>query len=384
MLAMAVFIGVLGVFLLLTVLWDCFETMILPRRVTRRIRLTRTFYRITGTPWMLIARRLKSGKRREDFLSVFGPMSVLMLFGVWALGLIFGFAMLQWATGLMIGGPARLQAFRTELYMSGTSFFTLGLGDVTPHTSLARVITVAEAGTGFGFLAVVISYLPVLYGAFSRREVNISLLDARAGSPPTAAELLRRHTSQQNLEALGEYLRAWETWAAELMESHISYPVLCYFRSQHNNQSWVLALATILDTCALLIAHTEGVLQWQAGLTFAISRHALVDLAQVLGIPPQSKYVDRFNEATLAELRGILGAAGAPLCRARAGEETLKRQREMYEPFLFGFSERLLMPLPSWGAASATVDNWKTSAWGRVTTATSQAPASRMLDDDHV
>ncbi|MGB7621776.1 MAG: potassium channel family protein, partial [Terriglobia bacterium] len=304
-------------------------------------------------------------------------------FGVWALGLIFGFAMLQWATGLMIGGPNGLQAFRTELYMSGTSFFTLGLGDVTPHTSLARVITVAEAGTGFGFLAVVISYLPVLYGAFSRREVNISLLDARAGSPPTAAELLRRHTSQQNLEALGEYLRAWEAWAAELMESHISYPVLCYFRSQHNNQSWVLALATILDTCALLIAHTEGVLQWQAGLTFAISRHALVDLAQVLGIPPQSKYTDRFNEATLAELRGILGAAGAPLCRARAGEETLKRQREMYEPFLFGFSERLLMPLPSWGAASATVDNWKTSAWGRVTTATSQAPASRMLDDDH-
>ena len=380
---MAVLIGVLGVFLLLTILWDCFETMILPRRVTRRFRLTRTFYRITGIPWLLIARGMKSGKRREGFLSVYGPLSVLMLFGVWALGLILGFAMLQWATGSMMAGSTPLQSFRTELYMSGTSFFTLGLGDVTPHTSLARVVTVAEAGTGFGFLAVVISYLPVLYGAFSRREVNISLLDARAGSPPTAAELLRRHTSQQNLEALGEYLHAWEAWAAELMESHISYPVLCYFRSQHNNQSWVLALATILDTCALLIAHTEGTLQWQAGLTFAISRHALVDLAQVLGIPPQSNYVDRFNEATLAELREILGAAGAPLCRARAGEETLKRQREMYEPFLFGFSERLLMPLPSWGATSTSVDNWKTSAWGRVASTASRTPVPRVLDDDH-
>ncbi|HEX9155184.1 MAG TPA: hypothetical protein VF819_06435, partial [Nitrospira sp.] len=136
-------------------------------------------------------------------------------------------------------------------------------------------------------------------------------------------------------------------------------------------------------TCALLIAHTEGTLQWQAGLTFAISRHALVDLAQVLGIPPQSDYVDRFNEATLAELREILGAAGAPLCRARAGEETLKRQREMYEPFLFGFSERLLMPLPSWGAASTSVDNWKTSAWGRVASTVSRTPVPRVLDDDH-
>jgi hypothetical protein len=231
---------------------------------------------------------------------------------------------------------------------------------VAPHTPLARLITVLESGTGFGFLAVVISYLPVLYGAFSRREVNISLLDARAGSPPTAAELLRRHARQQNLESLAEYLRAWETWAAELMESHLSYPVLCYFRSQHNNQSWVSALGTILDTCALLVAHTEGTLRWQAELTFAIARHALVDLAQALFIPPRATAADRFDPATLAELRQILGAAGAPLCRARQAEETLRQLRQMYEPFLCGFSERLLMP------AQPSADNWRTSAWGRI------------------
>ena len=370
---MAGFIGALGGVLLAVILWDAFETIILPRRVTRRFRLTGAFYRYTAAPWLLVARHMKPGRRREGFLGVFGPLSILALFGVWAGGLILSFAMVQWAGMSFLEGRAGLQAFRAELYFSGTSFFTLGLGDVAPHTPLARLITVLESGTGFGFLAVVISYLPVLYGAFSRREVNISLLDARAGSPPTAAELLRRHTRQQNLESLAEYLRAWETWAAELMESHLSYPVLCYFRSQHNNQSWVSALGTILDTCALLVAHTEGTLRWQAELTFAIARHALVDLAQALFIPPRATAAERFDAATLAELRQILGACGAPLCKARQAEETLRQLRQMYEPFLCGFSETLLMPLPAWVTAQASADNWRTSAWGRIAGGPGQA-----------
>ena len=112
--------------------------------------------------------------------------------------------------------------FATDLYMSGTTFFTLGLGDVSPGTPVARLVTVVEAGTGFGFLAIVISYLPVLYGAFSQREANISLLDARAGSPPSAGELLRRQGERQNAEALGQYLRDWETWSAQLIRCYVT------------------------------------------------------------------------------------------------------------------------------------------------------------------
>ena len=380
---MAMFIGLLGVGLLGAILWDAFETIILPRRVTRRFRLTGAFYRYTGTPWLAIARRITSAKRRDGFLSVFGPLSVLMLFGVWAGGLVLSFAMVQWAAGHMMGEPWTVQSFDTQLYLSGTSFFTLGMGDVTPHTPFARFVTVTEAGMGFAFLAVVISYLPVLYGAFSRREANISLLDARAGSPPTAAELLRRHVRQQNLEALDQYLRAWESWAAELMESHLSYPVLCYFRSQHNNQSWVSALATILDACALLIAHTEGALRWQAELTFAICRHALVDLAQALSIPPRLVSNDRFEAATLAEMRHILGACGTPMCKERTAEETLEKLRGMYEPYLFGFSDRLLMALPAWGPSLQHLDNWRTSAWERVSSTANPSAVVGVEDDDH-
>src|SRR5208282_2303524 len=142
---------------------------------------------------------------------------------------ILAFAMLHWAGGSAVNSPGETPTFRTDLYMSGTTFFTLGMGDVTPGTTLARVITVAEAGTGFGFLAIIIAYLPTLYGAFSQREVNISLLDARAGSPPTAGELLRRHGRQRINDGLGAYLRDWETWSAQLMESHLTYPVLCLF-----------------------------------------------------------------------------------------------------------------------------------------------------------
>lgn len=380
---MAVLVGLLAIVLLGTILWDAFETIILPRRVTRRYRLARAFYRSTAVPWMAIARSLRSAKRREGFLGVYGPLSVLMLFGVWAGGLILGFGMLQWADGALLGDPATVHSFRTQLYLSGTSFFTLGLGDVIPHTPLARFVTVAEAGMGFAFLAVVISYLPVLYGAFSRREANIALLDARAGSPPTAPELLRRHVRQQNLEALDQYLRAWESWAAELMESHLSYPVLCYFRSQHNNQSWVSALATILDACALLIAHTKGALRWQAELTFAICRHALVDLAQALAIPPRLVSSDRFEPDTLIEVRHLLGACGTPMCREPAADETLEKLRAMYEPYLFGFSERLLMALPPWGPAQSHADNWRTSAWERAASPGTASTVLNLEDDDH-
>ena len=138
-------------------------------------------------------------------------------------------------------------------YLSGTTLFTLGIGDVTPHTPIERS-SLIESGLGLGFLALVISYLPVIYSAFSRREVSIVLLDARAGSPPTAAELLRRHNGPHGMEALRQLFVDWERWSAELLESHISYPVVSYFRSQHSNESWLAALTTILDTTALLIA----------------------------------------------------------------------------------------------------------------------------------
>src|SRR5262249_34012551 len=158
-----------------------------------------------------------------------------------------------------LNGPAGEQpGLATYLYLSGTTFFTLGYGDVTPVGPFGRVLAVAESGLGFGFMAVIIGYLPVLFQAFSRREVTISLLDARAGSPPSAAQFLLRLARTERVDAVEPFLAEWERWAAELLESQLSFPVLSYYRSQHDNQSWLAALTTVLDTCAFLIAGVKG------------------------------------------------------------------------------------------------------------------------------
>jgi hypothetical protein len=363
---MRLFAGILGLTLLFTTLWDTFETIILPRRVTRRYRFVRLYYRVFWTIWSWIHGLLRSKKMRDTHLSYFGPLSLLMLFATWAAALIVAFSVLFWAAGSAINVSGGSPSYRADLYMSGTTFFTLGLGDVTPRTTLARVITIAEAGMGFGFLAIVISYLPTLYGAFSERELNISLLDARAGSPPTAAELLRRHAGLTNTEVFTQYLRDWEIWSAQLMESHLSYPVLCYFRSQHDNQSWLAAFTTVLDVSALIVAYGTGSAKWQAQLTFAISRHAVVDLAEVLRVPPLHPAKDRLPAEDIVEVRKLLVECGAADKVADSSDIKLKELRKMYEPYLSGLSARLLMPLPSWGLGATFVENWKRSAWGRI------------------
>lgn len=363
---MRLFAGILGLILLLGTLWDAFETIILPRRVTRRYRFVRLFYRVYWSIWSKIHGLLRSKKARDSLLSYFGPLSLLLLFATWASSLVFAFAVLQWAAGSAISVSGGAPTFRTDLYMSGTTFFTLGLGDVLPTSTLARIITVAEAGVGFGFLAVVISYLPTLYGAFSLRELNISLLDARAGSPPTAAELLRRHGGLANTDVLTQYLRDWEIWSAQLMESHLSYPVLCYFRSQHDNQSWLAAFTTVLDVSALIVAYGTGAPKWQARLTFAISRHAVVDLAEVLRVPPAHPANDRLPPEDLVKVRDLVIATGVAGKCTESDDQKLKELRNMYEPYLTGLSHRLLMPLPTWGVGGHFVENWKRSAWGRI------------------
>jgi hypothetical protein len=363
---MKLLIAISGLFILFATLWEAFETIILPRRVTRPIRLVRIFYRVTWKFWAMVNRFFHSKTLREAHLSYYGPLSLLGLFATWAFLLILAFAMLHWAAGSAINALGETPTFRTDFYLSGTTFFTLGLGDVTPRTALAKAITVIEGGTGFGFLGLMISYLPTLYSAFSQRELNISLLDARAGSPPTAAELLRRHAQFADSEVLTPYLRDWETWAAQLMESHLSYPVLCYFRSQHDNQSWLAAFTAVLDVSALLIAYGEGTAKWQSQLTFAIARHAVVDLAEVLRVPAVRSTQDRLPPREVAQVRNLLVECRASTKCGESGDKKLLELREMYEPYLNGLSLRLLMPLPTWGVGHRFVENWKRSAWGKI------------------
>ncbi len=363
---MEVAAAVCAVLLILAVLWDAFETIILPRRASGRIRLGVLVYRVTWRPYAALVRRMPNSSRRETFLSFYGPLALLLLLGMWTVVLILGYALLQWAFGSQLANPDGPATFGIDLYMSGTTFFTLGLGDVTPRTPPARFITVVQAGNGFAILALVIGYLPILYQAFSRREVNISLLDARAGSPPSAVELLRRYGQSQNLAGVGLLLQSWETWAAELMENHLSYPSLGYFRSQHEHQSWVGALTIILDVCALVMVGIDDIPLQSARLTFAIARHAAVDLSQVFDTKPDLHPSGRLPPDDLVQLRATLAEAGVPLRAGKEADQKLEKLRGMYEPYIKALSESLLMPLPPWLPLVGAVDDWQTSVWQHV------------------
>ncbi len=354
-------IGVAGALWIAVIVWDAFEAIVLPRRVTRRLRPTRLFYRVTWSAWSALARRLAAGGRRETYLSFYGPMSVLLLLAAWALSLIVAFALVQWGLGTRLTAPDG-GTFFEYLYLSGETFFTLGLGDIAPTSRVGRAVMVAEAGLGFGFLALVIGYVPVLYQAFSRREIEITLLDARAGSPPSAEALLRSHAGD-DLEELAELLDDWERWSAETMESHLSYPVLSYFRSQHDNQSWLAALTTILDTSALVMVGVQGACARQAELTFAMARHAVVDLAQVLRRRPQPAARDRLPRTELRRLRVALAAGAVVLDDSDAAADKLAELRKMYEPYVIALADHLVMPLPAWRAAGHGQHNWRASAW---------------------
>ena len=357
---LAIIVSVLFIY---TILQDGFETVVLPRRVTRRFRLSRLFYMTTWVLWSSVARKMRSGNRRDLYLSYFGPLSLLLLLVFWAAVLVLAFALLQWGLTSALQAPEKHATFGTYLYMSGTTFVTLGFGDVIPLFWLGRLLAVAEAGIGFLFLALIIGYVPIIYQAFSRREVEISLLDARAGSPPSATELLRRHYRNQQVEELVRYLCEWERWCAELLESHLSYPVLTYYRSQHERQSWLAALTTILDTSSLFIVGFEGITAPTVRFTFAIARHAAVDLAQVYGIPPLNPKRNRLSPADFAQMRAALSEVGLRLQLGADAEQRLSEIRRMYEPFINALADHLLLNLPPWIIASRTVDDWQTSAW---------------------
>jgi hypothetical protein len=376
-----------GILCLISALLDAFETVILPRRATGRFRFTRLFFGVTWRPWRWLALRIRHSRKRETMLSFFGPLSLVFLISGWATLLIVGFAFIYRAFPQAFIDPrGSAHPFLSDLYVSGTTIFTLGLGDVIPHTLAVRVLVVMEAGIGLGFVALVIGYFPVLYGAFSRREGNIALLDARAGSPPTAFELIKRHSFEGGNQALVKLLEEWERWSADLLESHISYPLLCFFRSQHTNQSWLGGITAILDTCSLLIASVQEDSARQAQLTFAMARHALVDLTQIFSQPPVIDAPDRLPPERFRLVYDGLCQSGVRVCRDNASCDRLKELRAMYEGYAEALSRLLAMPLPPFHVEHPRKDNWQSVAKVRASADREgrSSTAPRVEDKEHI
>jgi hypothetical protein len=331
---MRVLAAVVGSIVIALMLAEFFVTFMLPRRVRRDPRIARGLNRLLWRPWRAFARRL-SPSSADTVLGFFGPLALLSELLTWTVGLILGFALLEWAA---VGG-----AFGHGLLFSSGLFLN---AEAVSGSTVVHVISLIEAAIAIGVLFIVIGYLPAVYGAFSRRETAVSQLATRAGSPPAAGAVLHRAVGRARWRDLEQEFRAWEEWAAELMETHLSYPILGYYRSQHVNQNWLAALTAMVDVAAFATAVEADGANDAAELTFAIGRHALADLA----LQYRVKYgrAERLSDHDFDRLHALV----EPALERPVGREEARRRltalRNSYEPKAQGLAELLALDLPAW------------------------------------
>jgi hypothetical protein len=318
-----------GIVLVAWTLLDVFRTLVMPRAARGRVRLSRILFRTMWRPWRWIGVRRKTVQARERVLATAAPFFFFVLLVGWVSLALLGYALILWSPAFVDGiGPGG-DSFGNALYVSGTSLFTLGsVGGVTGWT---RAVVVGEGANGLGLFAVVIAYLPVLYQAFNRREVGVLLLDARAGSPPSGPELLHRMGSAGVASSLHGLFAEWERWVADVLESHMSYPLLTLFRSPHDNTSWVTSLGSVLDAATLLLTAVEDEPDERAILMYGTGVHAVEDLFYYFRLTERETVIQRDEfEDVLGDMKDD-GFAVRPLDDAFA---RFTEKRAKYAPRL--------------------------------------------------
>ncbi|HWE49423.1 MAG TPA: hypothetical protein VG273_06520 [Bryobacteraceae bacterium] len=353
---MHIFAGIAGIALIGFILLHGFSTIILARRSELFFKATATFYHGTWAPFAALGKRIRSGRDRESYLSVYGPASLIALIGGWGAGLVVAFGLLQWAAGLRL--TPSTASLADSIFLSGVTLFEVG--GPPPENGWSKLLVVLESGLGIGFLGLLVGYLPVLYQSYSRRELLTSILDVRAGSPSSASSFFKRQG--MSVPDVRQQFSKCETWAADILQDHLSYPMLAYFRSQHINQSWLGTLVTILDASALAIVCGVPELSVQAKATFAVSRHSVADLARLFAAAPHGA-PDRLPPPALEKLTNELSRGACLLDMGKFDASELNRYRSMYEPYAQALSVYFLMSLPEWRQDDSRPDNWVASTW---------------------
>ena len=331
-----------GLALLLVTLADAIGTLVAARGLTARWRPTRHFYWITWRLWRAVGRRL--GDRREGFLSAYAPLTLLTLLGMWLMGLLVGWALVYSATAASLEGDS---GFGSLLYYSGTCLFTLGFGDILARTTPLRLAALAEAGSGVATMALAISYLPVLYASYGRRESQLLTLDDPTGERIQPTSLIRIWAPGGDTERLYRFFGEWESWTADILESHVSYPMLALFRSQHRGQSWITALGVVLDAAALTCAVVPGAELREPYFMYRRGRRALQEILRRLPQTHQSHApMERF-QFDIAYQR--VQATGLAVRDPDEAWTRLTEYRLTYGTTLQALIDYLLAPPGFWG-----------------------------------
>ena len=339
---MDVIIFALGVLLLVLALWDLFETVVVPRPTPGRFRIGRYIVRGSwrGLRAILNARPARS---HDTVLGLFAPAATVALLGAWLVTLIVGYGLILFALRDELRPvPPDLGS---TVYFAASSVLTLGFGDIVAIDAPARIVVVVAAVTGLGTVALVVTFLFSLYGSYQRREIRVVALQAAAGAPPSAVALLENYAQLGLVGRLPDLFLEWESWAVEVLDSHIAYPLLGFFRSSHDNLSWISALGTILDATSLVLTTITGVPRGEAKLAKRVGTHLVEDIYNLGFHSDGPTGLDR--EAFDAACRR-LEEAGYTLEAHDAAWPHFEAARATYAPRLEAMARYWATPATSW------------------------------------
>ena len=280
-------------------------TVVVPR--PEQVWLTRALFLVVRRPFEFFACRAHTVTQREAIRARYGPTTLMLMPLAWVTGVMIGFVPIYWALGA--------EPIGEEFVLSGSSVTTLGFS--RPNEGPPLGAAVVEAVIGLGLVALLISFLPTMYGHFSRREHLVAKLSSRAGTPPTPAEMFIRHHRLERLEQLDDMWPDWEDWFVELEESHTTYPALVHFRSIDDHRSWLTGAGAVLDAAALRSSTLDIPRQARAELTIRSGYLALRAVADFFGIHherrPQPTDPISIHKAEFDGVYEQLRAAGVPL-----------------------------------------------------------------------
>jgi hypothetical protein len=329
------------------VAWTVFsalETFILPRAVPDR--LTRAVFLVVRLFLFLPLKRARTFEARDRIMAFYAPLGLLALVPTWYLLVTLGYAGIYWGLGI--------SNWQQDILLSGSSLLTLGFE--TPKSLPVALLTFSEGALGLILVALLIAYLPTMYAAFSRRESAVTMLEVRAGNPPSAIEMLLRYHRIHGLERLGEVWPVWENWFAEIDESHTSLPALAFFRSPRPRYSWVTSAGAVLDAASLTLSAVDIPSDPQAMLCIRAGYLALGHIAEYLGLPqnPNPQYPDEPISITRLEFDAAcerLAQAGVPL-KADREQSWLDFAgwRVNYDRALLGLCRLIIVPVAPWSS----------------------------------
>jgi voltage-gated potassium channel Kch len=343
--------ALLGLVLLIVAVSDVFQSVVTPRPAAGRIRFSRYLMRALWWATRWVAMRGPMVRKRESLLGNFGPALVLVQLGSWLVLIILGYGLILDAIRTQIHPP--VDNLGTAMYFAATSLLTIGFGDIVPMTALARAVVTAAGATGLSMFALVISFLFSLYAAFQRRETAVVALEAVASAPPSGVTLLESYGLAGVVGTLPAMFQRWQEWAAEVLDSHLAFPILAYFRSSHDNDSWIGSLGAVMDACTLMLSTVgdgeDGELRAARGwakLSMRVGGHCIEDLVISFRLPDEHYVGVELSE--YVDARARLAKAGYPLRPEAEGWQAFQRMRSEYAGRINALAQWWATPPAQW------------------------------------